>query len=127
MTRAIHPRDRFASVAAEPPETAVAFGDEGSDTFGHIARACAEGRADVEGLRKGRLKLPTLESLGLVLAGEASTREAFASGLRCAAANRSMALWGFAREISRGQGHAFRPLGDSPAHQRISHWGYFPD
>ncbi|TIN04822.1 MAG: phosphopentomutase, partial [Mesorhizobium sp.] len=34
------------------------YGDTGSNTFGHIAGACAEGRADREGLRKGPLFVP---------------------------------------------------------------------
>ena len=32
---------------------AAAFGDEGADTLGHIAEACAHGEADVDGLRAG--------------------------------------------------------------------------
>lgn len=41
---------------------AAKFGDLGSDTFGHIAKECAEGRAN-DG-REGPLKLPNLSRLG---------------------------------------------------------------
>jgi phosphopentomutase len=44
---------------------AAKFGDEGADTFGHIAAACAEGRADQAGLRTGPLKIPVLNGLGI--------------------------------------------------------------
>ncbi|MBM3618583.1 MAG: phosphopentomutase, partial [Alphaproteobacteria bacterium] len=33
------------------------FGDVGSDTYGHIADACALGKGDKEGLRSGALKV----------------------------------------------------------------------
>ncbi len=52
---------------------AAAYGDEGSDTFGHIAEACADGRGDRAGLRQGPLKLPHLDALGLGAAGLAAT------------------------------------------------------
>lgn len=42
------------------------FGDAGSDTLGHIAEACAAGKA--ENGRGGPLKLPNLEKFGLGLA-----------------------------------------------------------
>ena len=44
---------------------AAAFGDEGSDTFGHIAAACARGAGDRDGLRRGPLDLPNMQALGL--------------------------------------------------------------
>ena len=44
---------------------AEAYGDAGSDTLGHIAEACAVGRADRVGLRSGPLRLPHLDALGL--------------------------------------------------------------
>ena len=44
------------------------YGDEGADTLGHIATACAEGRGDRDGLRAGPLALPNLDRLGLGLA-----------------------------------------------------------
>ena len=52
---------------------ATDFGDEGADTIGHIAEACARGDADRAGLRRGPLRLPNLDALGLGLACEKST------------------------------------------------------
>ena len=52
---------------------AGSYGDAGADTLGHIAQACAEGRGDRDGLRRGPLALPHLAALGLGLAAEAST------------------------------------------------------
>jgi len=46
------------------PDAAL-YGDEGSDTFGHIDAAANSGKADREGLRSGPLDLPNLFSLGL--------------------------------------------------------------
>ncbi len=46
---------------------AARFGDAGANTFGHIAKAAAEGQADGAG-RKGPLNIPNLLSLGLGLA-----------------------------------------------------------
>ncbi|MGK2946335.1 MAG: phosphopentomutase [Candidatus Malihini olakiniferum] len=50
---------------------AAHFGDAGSDTLGHIAQACANGKAN-QG-RHGSLYLPNLTRLGLGKAAEAST------------------------------------------------------
>jgi phosphopentomutase len=44
---------------------AAGFGDEGSDTLGHIAEACAAGDADRGGLRAGPLDVPVLAGLGI--------------------------------------------------------------
>jgi phosphopentomutase len=43
---------------------AAHYGDEGADTVGHIADACARGEADTE-RRNGRIYLPNLVRLGL--------------------------------------------------------------
>ncbi len=43
---------------------AARFGDEGANTVGHIAEACARGRADAAG-RAGPLHLPNMAALGL--------------------------------------------------------------
>ncbi len=51
------------SVGAGGAPDAAAFGDEGSNTVGHIAEACATGQAD-EG-RSGPLALPNLGGMGL--------------------------------------------------------------
>ena len=47
------------SVGIGGAEDAARFGDAGADTLGHIAAACAAGRGDREGLRRGPLSLPT--------------------------------------------------------------------
>ena len=61
------------SVGCGGAEDAAAYGDEGADTLGHIAEACALGRGDRAGLRRGSLTLPRLDALGLGHAIEAST------------------------------------------------------
>ena len=47
------------------------YNDEGSNTFGSIASACSNGDADIG--RKGALKVPNLESLGIYSAARLST------------------------------------------------------
>lgn len=79
---------------------ASAFGDEGADTLGHIADACADGRADVEGVRSGRLRVPNLDALGLGLACEASTGR-LPPGLSRGVANE--AIYGCAIETALGK------------------------
>ncbi len=102
-------------------EDAQKYGDDGADTLGHIARACASGHADVPGLRNGPLKMPTLASLGLGLAAGASAGTV-PPGLEVAA---PQGLWGYGVEQSAGK--------DTPS----GHWelagtpvpfafGYFP-
>lgn len=100
---------------------AEAFGDTGSDTVGHIAEACAAGRADNE-TRQGPLALPNLCRLGLGSALEASTGR-LQPGLTRA---RGDAGWGYASETSHGK--------DTPSgHWELSgvpvrfDWGYFPE
>jgi len=97
------------------------YGDVGSDTLGHIARACAEGRGDREGLRAGPLCLPNLDALGLGAAMRASTGVA-PPGLGAGAPK---GQWGFGVETSKGK--------DTPSgHWEIAGspvdfaWGYFP-
>lgn len=70
MTRAlILVMDSFGLGGAQD---AARFGDEGSDTYGHIARECAAGRADAAGVRAGPLTLPNLTRLGLAEAAAIS-------------------------------------------------------
>lgn len=98
------------------------FGDEGSNTFGHIAQACAEGRADNES-RKGPLTLPNLTKLGLARAGFES------SGVAPAGFDLDIephAGYAYAAEISSGK--------DTPSgHWELAgvpvlfEWGYFKD
>lgn len=100
---------------------AAAYGDAGSDTLGHIAEACAAGRADKAGLREGPLRVPHLDALGLGLAAEASTGRR-PPGLATTA---PIGRWGFGTERSKGK--------DTPSgHWELAgvpvpfDWGYFP-
>lgn len=102
---------------------AVKFGDEGANTLGHIAQACAEGKADQPGLRSGPLHLPHLTQLGLGLAGLASSGQAVA-GLDYPV--ELQGAYGYAVEVSHGK--------DTPSgHWEIAglpvqyDWGYFPE
>ncbi|KGT88692.1 phosphopentomutase [Pantoea sp. JGM49] len=97
------------------------FGDEGSDTLGHIAEACFEGRAN-EG-REGPLHLPNLTALGLGKAAELSTGR-FPPGLDANA--EIIGAYAYASELSSGK--------DTPSgHWEIAgvpvlfDWGYFSD
>ena len=97
------------------------FGDAGADTFGHIALACAEGRADREGLRAGPLVVPNLARLGLLAASFAATGRV----APVAAPARLTGAHGRAIETSKGK--------DTPSgHWELmgvpvlTDWGYFP-
>lgn len=84
------------SVGCGGAPDAADFGDAGANTLGHIAQACAAGRAEVE--RSGPLRLPVLDGLGL---GHAIT---LASGLHAPGLGAVPAgLWGAATEVSRGK------------------------
>ena len=95
------------------------FGDAESNTLGHIAQACAEGKADIG--RKGPLKLPVLASLGILHAAKKS------SGFFPAGMNTNVKLigaYGYAKEISNSK--------DTPSgHWEMMgvpvlfDWGYF--
>lgn len=97
------------------------FGDEGSDTLGHIAEACFRGEADKG--RKGPLHLPNLTALGLGKAAEASTGK-YPPGLDKEA--EIIGAYAYASELSSGK--------DTPSgHWEIAgvpvlfDWGYFSD
>ncbi len=98
------------------------FGDQGANTLGHIAAACARGHCDGE-QRRGPLHLPNLVRLGLAHAAHASCGE-FPAGLTH---NQPVTgAWGYAVERSKGK--------DTPSgHWEIAgvpvteDWGYFPD
>ncbi|RNM05709.1 phosphopentomutase [Dickeya undicola] len=97
------------------------FGDVGSDTLGHIAQACAQGKADVG--RQGSLRLPNLSRLGLGKAAQGSTGQ-FPQGLDEQA--EIIGAYAYASEISSGK--------DTPSgHWEIAgvpvlfDWGYFHD
>src|SRR4051812_38417622 len=109
------------SVGIGAAPDAAAYGDEGADTIGHIADACAAGVAD-DDTREGPLHLPNLVELGLGAASYLATgREA--PGLKhrgCSGLH-----FGCATEQSKGK--------DTPSgHWEIAgvpvrfDWGYFP-
>jgi len=111
------------SVGCGAAADAAAYGDAGSDTLGHIAEACADGRGDREGLRSGPLRLPNLVRLGLAHACEASTGRPLAGAAK---PTRPEGRWGYGVEISQGK--------DTPSgHWEIAGcpvsfpWGYFTD
>lgn len=107
------------SVGCGGAPDAAAFGDAGANTLGHIALACAEGRADQ--VRAGPLCMPNLDALGLGAAIE------LASGLKAPGLGAvPRGRWGAATEISRGK--------DTPSgHWELAgvpvpwDWTYFPD
>lgn len=119
MTRAI--LIVLDSVGCGGAEDAAAYGDEGADTLGHIAQACAEGRGDREGLRRGSLQIPNLARLGLSHACESSTGRPLAGVPR---PDRPEGQYGYGVELSQGK--------DTPSgHWEIAgcpvpfKWGYF--
>ena len=102
-------------------EDADKFGDKGSNTIGHIAKACAEGKANVG--REGVLELPVLSSLGLVHAAQESVGE-FPAGMNTDV--EIVGAYGHAKELSSGK--------DTPSgHWEMMgvpvlfDWGYFRD
>ncbi|MCG7530835.1 phosphopentomutase [Psychrobium sp. MM17-31] len=97
------------------------FGDEGSNTLGAIAKACAAGEAEVN--RQGPLTIPNLTKLGLSHACLESSGY-FPEGNDQATA--PIGQYGFAAEISTGK--------DTPSgHWEIAgapvlfDWGYFTE
>jgi phosphopentomutase len=106
------------SVGCGGAPDAAAFGDAGANTLGHIAGACAAGRA--EDGRSGPLTVPHLDGLGL----GAAVR--LASGAETPGLDAEPAgLWGAATEVSRGK--------DTPSgHWELAgvpvpwDWTYFP-
>jgi phosphopentomutase len=101
---------------------AARYGDEGADTIGHIAEACARGEANRGALRAGPLRLPNLIELGLGEACRMSTGRV-PPGLEADAA--PIGRYGCAAEVSKGK--------DTPSgHWELAgvpvpfDWGYFP-
>ncbi|WP_298719511.1 phosphopentomutase [uncultured Oceanisphaera sp.] len=95
------------------------FGDEGADTLGHIAAACANGKAN-QG-RQGPLSLPNLARLGLFHAHASSTGR-LAEGVTLP--TEVVGSYGYAQELSSGK--------DTPSgHWEMAgvpvlfDWGYF--
>lgn len=107
------------SVGCGGAPDAAAFGDEGSNTLGHIAEACAAGTAE-EG-RAGPLNIPNLSSLGLGPAVVLASGDEWPSRVEA-----PTGIWGAATEISPGK--------DTPSgHWELAgvpvpwDWHYFPD
>ena len=103
-------------------EDAATYGDAGSDTLGHIAAACAAGKADDRETGTGALALPNLCALGLGTAARQSTGT-LPPGLAEAATPGGQ--FGYGVEVSRGK--------DTPSgHWEIAgfpvdfDWHYFP-
>ncbi|MCU9850308.1 phosphopentomutase [Defluviimonas sp. WL0024] len=93
--------------------------DTGANTLGHIAEACAAGRAEEE--RSGPLRMPHLDALGL----GAAVRLASGAAMEGFDAEPE-GLWGAATEVSKGK--------DTPSgHWELAgvpvpwDWHYFPD
>jgi phosphopentomutase len=106
------------SVGCGAAPDAAEFGDSGSNTLGHIAGLCAQGRAD--GGRSGPLNLPHLARLGLWNAARLASSEPLPEPHPS-----PMGLWGVATEQSRGK--------DTPSgHWELAgvpvpwDWTYFP-
>jgi phosphopentomutase len=120
MTRAIILVLDSVGIGSAPD--AALYGDEGADTVGHIAEACARGAADRDGLRRGGLCLPHLSQLGLGEACRLATGRV-PPGLR--AKSHPRGRYGCAVETSKGK--------DTPSgHWELAgvpvpfDWGYFP-
>jgi phosphopentomutase len=92
------------SVGCGGAPDAAAFGDTGANTLGHIALACAEGRADVG--RAGPLRVPVLDGLGLGAAVRLASGAA-TPGLEAVPHGRL----GCGDGSVEGQGHAIGALG----------------
>jgi phosphopentomutase len=110
------------SVGIGGAKDAEKFGDEGADTLGHIAAACAAGAADRDG-RSGPLAIPVMNRLGIGRAAEASTGTHPAGIERI---DKPEAIWAYASEVSKGKdtqsGHW--ELAGLPVPFQ---WGYFPE
>lgn len=78
---------------------AADYGDAGSDTLGHIAARCAEGRA-VRSDLSGPLRIPNLVALGL---GEAARLATGHLPAGCEGFPAADAAWAAARELSCGK------------------------
>src|SRR3990167_1090277 len=99
------------------------YKDEGSNTLGHIIEACLQNKADIKGVRQGKLKIPNLAELGMYWLLLSST------GIRYQDEENYIepkGQWGYAVEQSLGK--------DTPSgHWEIAgvpvlfEWGYFKD
>ena len=99
------------------------YGDEGANTFAHIHLACAQGQADLPGVRQGPLNIPNLTALGLYQATLASSAAAL---IDLTTIPDPTGYYGYAVEQSLGK--------DTPSgHWELAgvpvtfEWGYFPE
>ena len=76
------------------PDASI-YNDEGSNTFGSIALACSNGTADIG--RRGALRVPNLEYLGIYSAARVST------GLTLPNTNSTIGSYAVAQERSKGK------------------------
>jgi len=109
--------DSFGIGAAPDAES---FGDVGADTFGHIAKWCADGHVSDFRPTAGPLHIPTLLSLGLGRASELATGREHLPYV-----GDIIGRYGACAELSRGK--------DTPSgHWEMAgvpvdfDWGYFP-
>ena len=103
----------------EAPD-AAAFGDTGASTLGHIAQACAEGKA--ENNRTGVLKVPNMVKLGLGELYKQCNGE-YAPNLQIPVSEIT-GVYGYSKEVSKGKdttsGHW--EMAGVPV---TYNWGYF--
>lgn len=98
------------------------FGDDGANTFRHIAEACLAEKANKPGIRQGKLMLPHLARLGLYEAAASCLGERVPGTEKFSITS---GAYGFAEELSRGKD-------TSSGHWEIAgvpvlfEWGYFP-
>lgn len=111
------------SLGAGASLDAVNYGDEGSNTLGHIIEACLQGKADLANVRTGPLNIPHLSSLGICWALLSSTGVKYDNKTYYP---EPTGMWGYAVEQSLGK--------DTPSgHWEIAgvpvlfEWGYFKD
>jgi phosphopentomutase len=111
------------SVGIGSAPDAAQYGDEGSNTVGHIAEACASRNADRAGVREGVIRLPNLARLGF---GEACRLASGKLPPGLAANGVPEGRFACAAELSAGKdtpsGHW--EIAGTPV---VEDWHYFPD
>ena len=104
----------------EAPDAAD-FGDTGADTLGHIAKSCAEGKA--ENNRSGALKVPNMVKLGLGELYKQCNGE-YAPNLEIPVSEIT-GVYGYSKEISNGKDTSSGHWEMAGVPVRFN-WGYFP-
>jgi phosphopentomutase len=102
---------------------AANYGDVGANTFGHIAQACLDGKANKIGVRNGALNIPNLAKRGLYHVAFASSGNNYVD---LSSIGKPQSMYGYAIERSLGKdtssGHW--EIAGAPV---MSAWGYFPN